>query len=63
MRNMEASPIHFACVDFRNDNRAFGIKNEDLFLYVYLIGKTGTGKSAMIETMALHDLERGNGSH
>jgi hypothetical protein len=35
---MEASPIHFACVDFRNDNRAFGIKNEDLFLYVYLIG-------------------------
>jgi ABC-type lipoprotein export system ATPase subunit len=27
---------------------------------VYIIGKTGTGKSTLIETMALQDLERGN---
>jgi DNA helicase HerA-like ATPase len=58
---MDASPLHFARVDFRNDRRAFGIKNEDRFLHVYVIGKTGTGKSTLIETMALQDLERGNG--
>lgn len=52
---------HFARVDFRNDDRVFGIKNEDRFLHLYVIGKTGTGKSTLIETMALQDVERGNG--
>jgi type IV secretory pathway TraG/TraD family ATPase VirD4 len=52
---------HLGRVDFRNDNRVFGIKNEDRFSHVYVIGKTGTGKSTLLETMALQDLERGNG--
>ena len=59
---MDASQvIHFARVDFRNDHRVFGIKDDDRFLHIYVIGKTGTGKSSLIETMALQDLERGNG--
>lgn len=50
---MDASHItRFARVDFRNDDRVFGIKDEDRFLHVYVIGKTGTGKSTLIETMA-----------
>jgi type IV secretory pathway TraG/TraD family ATPase VirD4 len=53
--------IEFARVDFRNDERTFGIKNEDRLLHIYIIGKTGTGKSSLIETMALQDAERGNG--
>ena len=58
MHYMDAhDAIHFARVDFRNDNRIFGIKDEDRFLHVYVIGKTGTGKSTLIETMALQDLE------
>ena len=52
---------HFARVDFRNDNRLFGIKDEDRFSHIYIIGKTGTGKSTLMETMAHQDLERGNG--
>src|SRR5215216_4954758 len=48
-------------VHFRHDTRLFGIKNEDRFSHLYVIGKTGTGKSTLIETMALQDLERGNG--
>lgn len=59
---MDPAPnTHFARIDFRNDDRVFGIKDEDRFLHVYIIGKTGTGKSTLIETMALHDVERGNG--
>jgi hypothetical protein len=53
--------IHLGRVDFRNDDRVFGIKHEDRFSHVYVIGKTGTGKSTLIETLALQDLERGNG--
>ena len=53
--------IHLGRIDFRNDNRSFGIKHEDRFSHLYIIGKTGTGKSTLLETMALQDLERGNG--
>jgi len=53
--------IQFARVDFRRDHRTFGIKNEDRFSHIYIIGKTGTGKSTLIETMALQDLELGHG--
>jgi type IV secretory pathway TraG/TraD family ATPase VirD4 len=38
-----------------------GIKREDRFSHIYVIGKTGTGKSTLLETMALQDLEHGNG--
>src|ERR1700751_3296892 len=57
----EKRNIQFARVDYRRDHRTFGIKNEDRFSHVYIIGKTGTGKSTLIETMALQDLELGNG--
>jgi type IV secretory pathway TraG/TraD family ATPase VirD4 len=53
--------VHLGKVDFRNDNRVFGIKDEDRLSHLYVIGKTGTGKSTLIETMAHQDLERGNG--
>jgi type IV secretory pathway TraG/TraD family ATPase VirD4 len=52
---------HFARVNFRHDDRLFGIKTEDRFSHIYIIGKTGTGKSTLVETMALQDLEHGNG--
>ena len=51
----------FARVDFHSDKRIFGIKEEDRFLHLYIIGKTGTGKSTLLENMALQDLERGHG--
>jgi type IV secretory pathway TraG/TraD family ATPase VirD4 len=53
--------IHFARVDFRNDRRIFGIKTEDRFAHVHVIGKTGTGKSTLLETMVLQDIELGHG--
>src|SRR5258708_20964599 len=53
--------VQIGRVDFRSDRRPFGIKNEDRFSHIYVIGKTGTGKSTLLETMALQDLEQGNG--
>jgi Type IV secretion-system coupling protein DNA-binding domain len=46
---------------FRNRGEWFGIKREDRFSHVYIIGKTGTGKSTLLESMALQDLGRGDG--
>src|SRR5438874_2418699 len=44
--------IYVGRVDFRNDNRLFGIKHEDRFSHVYVIGKTGTGKSTLLKEIA-----------
>jgi type IV secretory pathway VirB4 component len=48
-------------VDFRDDQRVFGIKTEDRFSHIYVIGKTGTGKSTLLENMAAQDLAYGRG--
>src|ERR1700674_5241476 len=57
----DSRTTRFAAVDFRRDKRVFGIKDEDRFSHIYIVGKTGTGKSTLIETMAIQDLEHGNG--
>src|SRR3984893_11482144 len=52
---------HIGRTDFRGDDRIFGIKDADRFSHIYVIGKTGTGKSTLLETMALQDIQRGLG--
>ncbi len=48
-------------VNFRNDDRVFGIKDKDRLCHIYCIGKSGTGKSTLLLNMAISDIERGNG--
>src|SRR5437870_4558586 len=52
---------HFGHVDFHNDRRTFGIKDEDRIAHIYIIGKTGTGKTTLLETMVLQDIQRNAG--
>ena len=47
--------------DFRRDRRLFGIKQADRFSHLYVIGKTGTGKSTLLETLIGQDIEAGCG--
>ena len=49
---MGADVTRFARVDFHSDERVFGIKDEDRLLHVYVIAKTGTGKSTLMEIRA-----------
>ena len=46
---------------FRNEGKLFGIKQADRLHHMYIIGKTGTGKSTLIEFMARQDLMMGRG--
>jgi len=48
-------------VEFREDRRVFGIRHDDRRFHMAIIGKTGTGKSTMLETMLSDDLEQGSG--
>lgn len=52
---------YFAQTDFRGEKRSFGIKNEDRSRHVYIIGKTGMGKSTVLENMAAQDILNGEG--
>lgn len=48
-------------VNFRSDKRPFGIKAEDRLGHIYVIGKTGVGKSTLLLTMAISDIRTGKG--
>jgi len=52
---------YFAETDFRNARHRFGIKAKDRTRHVYVIGKTGMGKSTLLENMAVQDIQNGNG--
>ncbi len=52
---------YFAQTDFRGKKVPFGIKSEDRAKHVYVIGKTGMGKSTMLENMAIQDIKNGEG--
>ncbi len=51
----------FAQTNFRNQMRKFGIKTDDRRRHMYVIGKTGMGKTTMMENMVLHDIYNGHG--
>ncbi|MDE2021188.1 MAG: type IV secretion system DNA-binding domain-containing protein, partial [Patescibacteria group bacterium] len=61
MATPEQNVIYFARTDFRNQNRLFGIKREDRRQHTYVVGKTGTGKSAMLNNMIVQDIANGEG--
>jgi CxxC-x17-CxxC domain-containing protein len=51
----------FAKTNFRNQERTFGIKREDRTRHMYVIGKTGMGKTNLLENMAIQDIRNGEG--
>lgn len=52
---------YFGQTDFRNKKTKFGIRNSDRSRHVYVIGKTGMGKSTLLENMAAQDILNGEG--
>ena len=52
---------YFAETDSRGKRVPFGIKSKDRLKHVYIIGKTGMGKSTILENMAIQDIQNGNG--
>src|SRR3989338_5297322 len=57
--NSELAPIGFC--NFRNQKKKFGIKTDDRRRHVYVIGKTGVGKTTLLENMVVADLKAGRG--
>lgn len=51
----------FAETNFRNQARKFGIKIDDRRRHIYVVGKTGMGKSVLEENMIFSDIRAGHG--
>ncbi len=47
--------------NYRNENITFGIKREDRRRHMYIVGKTGSGKSRLLELLMLSDLQMKKG--
>lgn len=46
----------FGLTNFRGTHHKFGIKREDRGRHLYIVGQTGTGKSFLLQLLALSDL-------
>jgi type IV secretory pathway TraG/TraD family ATPase VirD4 len=59
---MEIEDVNFfGKTNFRNKDTRFGIKTDDRRRHMYLIGKTGMGKTTMMENMVVEDIRKGKG--
>ncbi len=60
---MEFTPHlnYFGQTDFRGKKIQFGIRSEDRSRHMYVIGKTGMGKSTLLENLAIQDIKNGEG--
>ena len=59
MDDYDITPIGYT--NWRNQNIPFGIKDKDRLGHIYCIGKTGMGKSTLLQKMALSDIQKGKG--
>lgn len=58
----EKSDVNFmAKTEYKNKMTVFGIKKNDRRRHVYIIGKTGSGKSTLIANMAINDMRNRRG--
>jgi len=55
------SVTYFAKTNWRGQGKKIGIKKEDRRLHIYIIGKTGMGKSTLLFNMAIQDILKGEG--
>ncbi len=51
----------FALTNYRGGMKPFGIKTDDRRRHMYVIGKTGMGKSTLLENMIIQDIRAGRG--
>ncbi|HSD12442.1 MAG TPA: type IV secretion system DNA-binding domain-containing protein, partial [Patescibacteria group bacterium] len=57
----ENEVVLFGETNFRNQKRRFGIKTDDRRRHMYVLGKTGMGKTTLLENMVLADVYAGHG--
>ena len=58
---MSEDITYFAKTNYRGQERVFGVKKDDRLRHMYILGKTGMGKTTVMENMAASDIRNGKG--
>ncbi len=60
---MQSNPdiTYLAKTNFRGTDQIFGIKRKDRRQHMYVLGKSGTGKSTLLENMIIQNMQNGEG--
>jgi energy-coupling factor transporter ATP-binding protein EcfA2 len=59
--NSNPNISYFATTNGRQPHQTFGIYQADRMQHVYVLGKTGTGKSTLLQTLFMQDISAGRG--
>ncbi len=59
--NIPKEGLHLGHIEYRGENTQVYLKKEDRFRHMYIIGKSGSGKSVYIANMAVQDIKNGDG--
>ena len=52
---------YFGKTNFRNSDEVFGIKRKDRRQHMYVLGKSGTGKSVLLSNLIVQNIQNGEG--
>ena len=52
---------YFGRTNFRSSNTIFGIKRKDRRQHMYILGKSGTGKSVLLSNLIVQNIQNGEG--
>lgn len=58
---MNTNILTIAQTNFRRTQHIFGIKPSDRLLHIYIIGKTGVGKTTLLENLIVQDIKANRG--
>ena len=59
---MNTNITYIAKTNFRNKGTPFGMWQNDRLMHTYVIGKSGTGKSTLLQFMFMQDVQAGRGA-
>ena len=52
---------YFGKTNFRSSDNIFGIKRKDRRQHMYILGKSGTGKSVLLSNLIVQNIQNGEG--
>lgn len=61
VQEQQRDTVYFARCNFRGSNKLLGVRRADRRQHMYVVGKTGTGKTVFLHNLVIQDIYNGDG--